>query len=132
MSYCKVAYIVIVLVISISAKAQEVEHNYKVGPQNLSCDSLKLPSGDLLKALELVKGATYRYSKKFRLTRQNGLQGGEFYSCDGIKGFLIVRYDNQEELYMDFDKTVWESFTALADDPEGFYIDNHSNWEKYN
>jgi hypothetical protein len=63
MSYCKVTIIVIVLGISISATAQEVEHNYKVGPQNVSCDSLKLPSGDLDKTLDLLKGATYRYSK---------------------------------------------------------------------
>ncbi|MDZ7606580.1 MAG: hypothetical protein U5K79_13550 [Cyclobacteriaceae bacterium] len=131
MRYFKGAFAIIVMSISISAQAQEVEHNYKVGPQNVSCDSLKVPPGDLPVALDLLKGATYRYSKKFRMTRKNGLQGGEFYSCNGITGFLIVRYDNQEVLYMNFDKTDWESFTSSSD-PEGFYIDNHSLWEKSN
>jgi len=130
MIYFKVALIMLMLTISISAKAQEVEHNYKAGPQNVSCDSLKLPADDLPAALVLLKEATYRYSKKFRLTRKNGLQAGEYYSCNGIKGFLITRYDNIEVLYMNIDINVWESFTSSAD-PEGFYLDNRSLWENY-
>jgi len=130
MIYFKVALLVVTLTISISAIAQEVEHNYKVGPQNVSCDSLKLPADDLPAALSMLKEATYRYSKRFRLTRKNGLQAGEYYSCNGITGFLIVRYDNKEVLYINYNKTDWDSFTA-SPDPEGFYIDNQSNWEEY-
>lgn len=120
----------ILLLMVIRAHGQEIEHNYKVGPQNVSCDSLSLPSGDLLEAIQLVREAKYRYVRSFKMTRKQGLQGGEFLACDGTLGFLIVRFDNQEVLYTNIDKSVWESFTSSAD-PEGFYVERRAYWKKY-
>ena len=130
MAFYRTILAIIILGLSWRSYAQQVEHNYLVGPKNVTCDSLVLPSSDIAAVLIQLKEATYRYSKKFRLTRKIGLQGGEFYSCDGVKGYLIVRFDNQEVLYMNFSKVTWEFFTTSSN-PEGYYLENSDQWEKY-
>ncbi len=130
MSHIKIVLTIILLQFVFQSQAQKIEHDYKVGPQNVTCDSLIISSEEMSVAIALVREATYRFKQQFRLTRKNGLQGGEFLSCNGISGFVIVRFDNAEVLYLDVEKSIWESFRASSD-PEGFYIFNKVLWEKY-
>jgi len=126
----KATFYIMFSVIVTQVNAQEVEHNYRVGPNNATCDSIQIPPGNLPTALDMLKEATYRYINKFRMTRKTGLQGGEFLSCNGTIGFLIVRMDSTEVLYIDVDKSIWEAFTTSSN-PEGYYIDNHQQWKIY-
>lgn len=112
------------------AIGQEVEHNYKVGPQSVTCDSLYLPDNDLPSALEAVKSASFRDVRQFKLTRKQGLQGGHYYSCNAATGYMIIRYDNEEQLYLNISKEFWNTLTTNAD-PDGVYLKNRHLWEKY-
>ncbi len=112
------------------AVGQEVEHNYPVGTLTVNCDSLSLPEHDLKNALETVKNASYRDSRQFKLTRKQGLQRGLYFLCDGLVGYLIIRFDNVEQLYLNISKETWNAITT-ASDPEGVYLDNCDRWEKY-
>lgn len=106
--------------ISICA-AQEVEHNYQVGPQYTSCDSLKIQKLSTEQAIEQIRGTKFRVQQSFKLTRREGFKGGEFYSCDGNTGFLIIKFNESELLYTDVEKEIWKNLKT-SQDPEGYFL----------
>ncbi len=116
---------------SVFTQAQEVEHNYLVGPQLTNCDSLEIDDFSLGKAIEKIRGAKYRFDQKFRLTRKSGLQKGEFYSCDNQRGYLIITMDNEEFLFVSVDKSFWNELISSSD-PEGFYLNSKSTLQIWN
>ena len=99
--------------------AQEVEHNYLVGPQSTSCDSLDTAGLNISQSIKLIRGSKFRFDQHFKLTRKQGLQGGEFYSCDNEAGFLIVKYNQDEYLFLGVKKSIWNQFIS-SNDPEGY------------
>ena len=114
-------YIIFSSWIYCGSKAQEVEHNYLVGPQSTNCDSLDLIEISLSESIALIRASTYRFDQSFRLTRKQGLQLGEYYSCDNKEGFLIIKYDGKESLYYKVDKHIWDELISSLD-PEGYYL----------
>ena len=114
-------FILISLSTCIRAVAQEVEHNYAVGPQTTNCDSLRFSDKDQKKAIYSIRASKFRFDQSFKLTRKQGLQRGEFYTCNGILGFLIITYDGKEILYLSVEKSTWNDIIS-ASDPEGYYI----------
>jgi hypothetical protein len=107
--------------------SQEVEHNYKVGPQITTCDSLVLKGSTAADLIEVIKSSKFRFDQTFRLTRKQGLKSGAFYSCDNQKGFLVIEYNEQTSLYKNIDRTSWEAFIRSSD-PEGYYLQNRNLW----
>lgn len=103
------------------ATAQEVEHNYDVGPQSANCDSLDIVGQSLPESIELIRVTKFRFNQSFRLSRKQGLQLGAYYSCDNEGGFLIIKYDGKELLYHHVNKQLWEEFISSSD-PEGYYL----------
>jgi hypothetical protein len=110
-----------------SVYAQEVEHNYLVGPQFTDCDSLTIDSLSTEKAVERIRYVKFRYQQNFKLTRKTGLKSAEFFSCDLHSGFLIVKYDTDESLYSEVGKSEWEVLVSSSD-PEGFYLQKKETW----
>lgn len=110
-----------------SLYAQEVEHNYLVGPRFTDCDSLKIDGLSTAKAIDLIRLMKFRYQQNFKLTRRSGFKSAEFYSCDLLSGILIVQFDNEQFLFMEVRKADWELLTSSSD-PEGFYLDKKDNW----
>jgi hypothetical protein len=115
------------LVVMHGLYAQDVEHNYLVGPQFTDCDSLKFEGLSTEKAIELVRSVKFRYQQNFKLTRRTGFKGAEFYSCDLLSGILVIQFDNEQFLFTEVSKADWESLTYYPD-PEGFYLDKKDNW----
>ncbi len=101
--------------------AQEVEHNYLVGPQTTTCDSLKLDIESLDLSIQKIRKTTFRFQQDFKLTRRQGLQRAEFYSCDNVHGFLIVSMDGTETLYSGAAKDQWQQLISSSD-PEGYFL----------
>ena len=124
-------YIIFSSWIFYASKAQEVEHNYLVGPQITNCDSLDIIGFSLSESIALIRASTYRFDQSFRLTRKQGLQLGEYYSCDNEVGFLIIKYNGKESLYHKVDRRIWDELISSSD-PEGYYLNikqqllNHS------
>jgi len=101
--------------------AQEIEHNYQIGPQYTSCDSLKVPNLNSAQAIEQIRVTKFRVQQSFKLTRRQGFKGGEFYSCDGNTGFLIIKFNESELLYTDVEKEIWKNLKT-SQDPEGYFL----------
>lgn len=103
------------------AMAQEVEHNYKVGPQHTNCDSLNIEDKSVDKSIAIIRHTKFRFNQSFQLRSKQGLQSGEYYSCDNKIGFLIIKYEGKEFLYQRVGKKTWEDFISSSD-PEGYYL----------
>jgi hypothetical protein len=103
-------------------EAQEVEHNYNLGPQKTTCDSLKIQELNAGEAVEQIRGTIFRVQQSFKLTRRAGFKGGAFYSCDGNTGFLIIKFNESELLFMDVEKERWKNLKT-SPDPEGYFLE---------
>lgn len=110
--------------------AQEVEHNYKVGPKYVDCDSIKIIGLSEYDAISTIRAGIYRFHQNFRLTRKQGFQRGEYYSCNTIKGYLIITNNNSESLYVDVDKQIWNELIGNRD-PEGYYLKMMDQMQKF-
>ena len=109
--------------------AQEVEHNYLVGPNTVTCDSLDIVKEDQKQSIEDIRQAKFRFTQSFKLTRKQGLQAGEFYSCDATHGYLIITYNSVEHLYFEVSQDFWEMLISSSD-PEGVYLERQSGLKK--
>jgi len=101
--------------------AQEVEHNYLVGPQVTNCDSLDITGLSLHESIEKIRASKFRFDQSFKLTRKQGLQSGEYYSCDNERGYLVITFDGIESLYVNIEKDTWNDLISSSD-PEGLYF----------
>jgi predicted AlkP superfamily phosphohydrolase/phosphomutase len=124
--------LICILMVTLLSKSysQEVEHNYKVGPQATTCDSLSLERLSETEAIEQIRLTKFRFQQSFRLTRRMGFKGGEFYSCDNINGYLLLKYNDEEQLYVNVKKEYWENL-KISSDPEGFYLDSKGGLNLY-
>lgn len=127
----KFFYILILLsLVTSHVFAQEVEHNYQVGPQSTNCDSLDITGLSQSGSIELIRASKFRFNQSFRLSRKQGLQLGGYFSCDNKEGFLIIKYDGKESLYQNVAKQVWEEFISSSD-PEGYYLNIKKQLQKH-
>jgi len=102
-------------------QAQEVEHNFLVGPQSTNCDSLRFDGMEKAAILRQLEESKFRTSENFVLRRKSGLRAASFYSCDNKTGYLVIRYNDDDEIYLDVPLETWQSLTKNAD-PDGFYL----------
>ena len=98
-----------------------MEHNYVVGPQQVTCDSLMLDGVSQQLCINKIRTAKFRFNQTFKLTRKTGLQQGEYYSCGDSSGFLIIKFNDTLYLYSDVNNGIWDQFISSSD-PEGFYL----------
>ncbi len=94
---------------------QEVEHNFLVGPQITTCDSLPEDFYNEDEAIYLVENATFRSNAKFRINRSHGVKGGWYYSCDNKTGFLIILIDDQKHIFQFVPNETWDQLTKTTD-----------------
>ncbi len=101
--------------------AQEVEHNYVVGPQNTNCDSLDLDGLSVNEAVGAITSSKFRLDQQFKLNRPGGLMAGGFYSCDNAKGFLIIIFDGKKQLFNEVPLATWDAFVSSSN-PEDYFL----------
>ena len=103
------------LLITTVSHGQDVEHNYLVGPQNTTCDSLPTSFYYEEEAIYLVEQASYRSTEQFKINRDYGVRGGWFYSCDNATGYLIILIDDHKHLFKMVPKEKWKQLTQTTD-----------------
>jgi hypothetical protein len=105
------------------ALAQEVEHNYPVGPQNTNCDSLKLAELPFQEVISTLENTSFRFDQGFRISRISGVRAAHYYSCNGIVGYLILTIGQEKKVFIDVPKSLWNEFITTSD-LDGFYEKN--------
>lgn len=106
-----------------SAIAQELKHNYRIGPQFTDCDSLDFTGFSSEVSISLINMSNFRFEQSFNLTNKQGLQSGEYFSCDNKEGFLLITIDGKEILYTRVPKIFWNDFIS-SQNPEEYYLKN--------
>ena len=116
----------ILLISAVKLSAQEVEHNYPVGPKNTDCDSMQLNGLSRETMIETIENNAFRFDQQFKISRVAGIRAGHYYSCDGKSGFLILTVGKEKALFVDVPKTIWDEFIKSSD-LDGFYEKNLKN-----
>jgi hypothetical protein len=105
---------------SIDVCAQEVEHNYAVGPQNTDCDSLQMTGLPLDEIISTIQNTSFRFDQGFKITRVSGIREGHFYSCNGENGYLVLTIGKEKKVFREVPKSTWNEFINSSD-LDGFY-----------
>jgi len=111
---------VLIIMCVIGPLYAQVEHNYKVDPQSTNCDSLKVNSYTIDEAITIIERTTFRYQQQFRISRTYGVMSARFFSCDGKSGYLIIKVDKRDYIYIDVPEPKWTSLISSTD-INGFY-----------
>ncbi len=98
----------------------QVEHNYEVGPQSANCDTLDITSYTLGEAISAIDHTTFRYQQQFKISRTYGIMSARFYSCDGNSGYLVIKVDKKDVIYLEVPETKWKGMISSVD-INGFY-----------
>lgn len=62
-------------------------------------------------AIEQIREATFGFTEEIDTHKSSWIKTGYFYSCDGDKGFVIIRNKEDFELiFQDVPLAVWEGF----------------------
>ncbi|MEM9391623.1 MAG: hypothetical protein AAGA02_14190 [Bacteroidota bacterium] len=84
----------------------QVEHNFTMGPNNTTCDSLETDGASNL--IELVRSTKFRLAEELKVSRYKVPKHVWFYSCNGKTGYLIAREtDEIEILFKEVNKEDW-------------------------
>lgn len=103
--------------------AQEVEHNYPVGPQNTNCDSLELGDLPVEEVITILENASFRFDQEFRISRVSGVRAAHYYSCNGTTGYLIITIGQEKKVFLEVPKSHWNAFRTTSD-PDSYYEKN--------
>ena len=102
-----------------SSALAQVEHNFIVGPNNTTCDSLKTEKVPDL--IGLVRSTKFRIVEELKVSRYKVPRHVWFYSCDGNTGYLIVRETEASEvLFEGVGKEDWNTLLN-SKDPITYY-----------
>lgn len=93
----------------------QVEHNYEVGPQSANCDTLDISSYPLKEAISVIDLTTFRYQQQFKISRTYGVMSARFYSCDGNSGYLVIKVDKNDFIYLEVPESKWKGLISSAD-----------------
>ncbi|MEM8567237.1 MAG: hypothetical protein AAGF85_12320 [Bacteroidota bacterium] len=97
----------------------QVEHNFTMGPNNTTCDSLKLE--EVSESIKLIRKTKFRFTEELKISRYKTPRHVWFFSCDGQTGFLIAKETDEKEVA--FQNVTMKDWKSLLDakDPIGQY-----------
>lgn len=118
MRLIKYVSLFILLFTVFTTRGQEV-HNFKMNPEKTDCHQIQL-TDDLSDNIKLIEQSTFRFMQTMKVSRYHAPNEVAYYSCDGLKGYLIAQESDSSFLYQDIRKTLYDSLIS-SDDPVGFY-----------
>jgi hypothetical protein len=83
-------------------------------PDVNSCADLPTSFSSYTEALVQIRSASFRIEEAKKTDESSWIRGAEFYSCDGISGFFILRTDDREYIHVDVPLSVWKGFKEAS------------------
>lgn len=87
------------------------------------CVSLPTSFASYQEAINRVREARFQFEDRAYTPTSSWVQGTEYFSCDGIIGYLILHTDKQAYIHQGVPHAVWEDFKR-AESAGGFYNQN--------
>lgn len=113
---------IVAILLAQSALAQ-VEHNYPVGPNTVTCDSIDWKAMTKQQIMASLSDETFRFSQQIKVNASKGFQGAQYYSCNNASGYLIIKQDGRYILYSNVEKIYWDKLVS-SKDPAGHYYNS--------
>jgi hypothetical protein len=87
------------------------------------CNNLPTTFASYDQAVSLVKASTFKTKESVDTSKSSWIRGVTFYSCDGVKGFLILKTDSREYIHQNVPIEVWRGLKNA--DSFGNYYNNY-------
>jgi hypothetical protein len=101
----------------------QVEHNYLIGPQYTTCDSLPESFSSIEEEISRIQQAKFRFTQQIKRQRPVGVRKAHFFSCNNQTGFLILLRDDSTCLVRNVRIDDWNELIRQTD-PDQFIIKN--------
>ena len=85
-----------------------------------SCEQLEDKYVDADRMVSLLGQTSFSFSEQFDTSQSSWIKAASFYSCDGAKGYFVLRTSKKVYLYKDVPKDLWSRFKQ-ADSLGSFY-----------
>lgn len=85
-----------------------------------SCEQLEEKYVDADRMVRLLDQTSFSFSEEFDTSQSSWIKAASFYSCDGAKGYFVLRTSKKVYLYKDVPKDLWSRFKQ-ADSLGSFY-----------
>lgn len=74
------------------------------------CDQLPKSYSSYNDAEKIIKKADFKIEEKVNTSKSSWVRGAQYYSCDGITGFFILKTNNENYLHSGLPVKIWEGF----------------------
>lgn len=74
------------------------------------CNELPKNYSSYDEAIQKIKSADFDLEESVNTSKSSWIRGAEYYSCDGISGFLILQTDNDNYIYSGVTREIWQDF----------------------
>ena len=85
-----------------------------------SCEQLEEKYVDADGMVDLLDQTSFSFSEQFDTSQSSWIKAASYYSCDGAKGYFVLRTYKKVYLYKDVPKDLWNRFKQ-ADSLGSFY-----------
>ncbi len=107
---------------SMTVCVAQTQHNMKLDPLTINCDSLPETFESFDDALTKIESAKFRFTQNFKTTRRSGVMAAYYYSCESKDGYLILTLDGLRKIYGSFPRIGWKRLLE-TNDLDGYYQD---------
>ena len=76
------------------------------------CNKLPTTFSSYDQAIELVKNSSFLFEDEANASNSSWITGANFYSCDKVTGFLIIKINQREYIHQDVPIRVWLDFKS--------------------
>jgi hypothetical protein len=75
-------------------------------------DCSKLPQSftSYAQASQLIKSSTFKMHESVNTSKSSWIRGADYFSCDGQKGFLIIKADDRDYIHQNVPIDTWNGF----------------------
>jgi hypothetical protein len=88
-----------------------------------NCDQLPQSYSSYREAIAVIRTTHFNLTDKLNTYRSSWIRGADYYSCDGLTGFLIVKTASRTYIYSHVPLDVWKGF-KMADSFGSYYDRN--------
>ncbi|MCA6075502.1 hypothetical protein [Fulvivirga sedimenti] len=125
----RISLLMLLVLLGIQGFSQ-VEHNFKMDPENTDCHLIKNEDKTPDELISEITSRTFRYVQRINISRYRSPRSLYYYSCDGQSGYIIAVINESESvLFTDIQRTTWDEMLETRDILEyynGQFLKNHS------
>ncbi len=109
-------FLLTLLVLSVFQGLGQVEHNFKMDPENTDCHLIKNEDKTPEELISEITSRTFRYVQRISISRYRSPRSLYYYSCDGRSGYIIaVINDSESVLFTEIPRTTWDEMMETPD-----------------